>query len=60
MGVESLWNLNLAKGNLIYNGFKNDTSRMVDEARSEDCLYLAIWALLGLQTYTNMEQKSNC
>jgi carboxylesterase type B len=42
--VESLWNLNLTAGNLIYNGFQNDTSGMVGEATSEDCLYLAIWA----------------
>lgn len=42
--VESLWNLNLTHGNLIYNGNQNDSSGMVGEATSEDCLYLAVWA----------------
>jgi acetylcholinesterase len=37
--VESLWNLNLTHGNLIYNGNQNDSSGMVGEATSEDCLY---------------------
>ncbi|KAF2759748.1 fatty acyl-CoA hydrolase [Pseudovirgaria hyperparasitica] len=42
--VESMWNLPLTKGNLIYNGAQNDTSGLVGEATSEDCLYLAVWA----------------
>ncbi|KAL9078110.1 MAG: hypothetical protein Q9157_002965 [Trypethelium eluteriae] len=41
--VTSLWNQNLTKGNLIYNGQQNDSSGLVGEATSEDCLYLAIW-----------------
>ncbi|KAK1483810.1 fumonisin esterase [Colletotrichum abscissum] len=41
--VESMWNLPLTKGNLIYNGAQNDTSGLEGEATSEDCLYLAIW-----------------
>ncbi|KAL0934394.1 chlorogenic acid esterase precursor [Colletotrichum truncatum] len=41
--VESLWNLSLTKGNLIYNGGQNDSSGLVGEATSEDCLYLAVW-----------------
>ncbi|KAL6247783.1 hypothetical protein RBB50_005131 [Rhinocladiella similis] len=42
--VTSLFSLNLTKGNLIYNGNQNDSSGLVGEATSEDCLYLAIWA----------------
>ncbi|EXL65006.1 hypothetical protein FOPG_18750 [Fusarium oxysporum f. sp. conglutinans race 2 54008] len=42
--VESFWNLPLTKGNLIYNGAQNDTSGLVGEATSEDCLHLAIWS----------------
>ncbi|KAH7353573.1 acetylcholinesterase [Plectosphaerella cucumerina] len=41
--VESMWNLPMTKGNLIYNGAQNDTSGLVGEATSEDCLHLAIW-----------------
>ncbi|PSN70045.1 fatty acyl-CoA hydrolase [Corynespora cassiicola Philippines] len=41
--VISLFNTDLTKGNLIYNGFQNDTSGLVGEATSEDCLYLAVW-----------------
>ncbi|KAI9689630.1 MAG: hypothetical protein M1820_010151 [Bogoriella megaspora] len=41
--VTSLFNQNLTKGNLIYNGNQNDSSGLVGEATSEDCLYLAIW-----------------
>lgn len=41
--VTSLWNQNLTKGNLIYNGNQNDSSGLVGEATSEDCLYLALW-----------------
>ncbi|KAF5024814.1 hypothetical protein F66182_3053 [Fusarium sp. NRRL 66182] len=41
--VESFWNLPLTKGNLIYNGAQNDTSGLVGEATSEDCLHLAVW-----------------
>ncbi|KAK6193715.1 hypothetical protein LQW54_012185 [Pestalotiopsis sp. IQ-011] len=41
--VTSLFNTNLTSGNLIYNGFQNDTSGLVGEATSEDCLYLAVW-----------------
>ncbi|KAI9742350.1 MAG: hypothetical protein M1818_003883 [Claussenomyces sp. TS43310] len=41
--VTSLWNQNLTKGNLIYNGNQNDSSGLVGEATSEDCLYLAVW-----------------
>ncbi|KAH6656600.1 acetylcholinesterase [Truncatella angustata] len=41
--VTSLWNQNLTKGNLIYNGRQNDSSGLVGEATSEDCLYLAVW-----------------
>ncbi|KAM0327397.1 hypothetical protein ACHAQA_005683 [Verticillium albo-atrum] len=40
---ESMWNLPLTKGNLVYNGAQNDTSGLVGEATSEDCLYLAVW-----------------
>lgn len=43
-GVESYWNTPLTRGNLIYNGAQNDTSGLVGEATSEDCLYLAIWS----------------
>ncbi|KAH8664677.1 acetylcholinesterase [Xylariales sp. PMI_506] len=42
--VTSLWNQNLTKGNLIYNGNQNDSSGLVGEATSEDCLYLAVWS----------------
>ncbi|KAF6795826.1 chlorogenic acid esterase precursor [Colletotrichum sojae] len=42
--LENLWSLPLTKGNLIYNGAQNDTSGLVGEATSEDCLYLAVWA----------------
>ncbi|KAF4914944.1 putative secreted lipase [Colletotrichum viniferum] len=42
--IESMWSLPLTKGNLIYNGAQNDTSGLVGEATSEDCLHLAIWA----------------
>ncbi|WQF79068.1 Putative carboxylesterase, type B, alpha/Beta hydrolase [Colletotrichum destructivum] len=41
--VESLWNLPLTKGNLIYNGGQSDSSGLVGGATSEDCLYLAVW-----------------
>jgi acetylcholinesterase len=41
--VTSLFNLNYTKGNLIYNGNQNDSSGLVGEATSEDCLYLAVW-----------------
>ncbi|ORY59310.1 acetylcholinesterase [Pseudomassariella vexata] len=41
--VTSMWNVNLTKGNLIYNGNQNDSSGLVGEATSEDCLYLAVW-----------------
>lgn len=41
--VPSLFNTNLTSGNLIYNGYQNDTSGLVGEATSEDCLYVAIW-----------------
>jgi acetylcholinesterase len=41
--VISLFNTDLTKGNLIYNGHQNDTSGLVGEATSEDCLYLAVW-----------------
>lgn len=41
--VTSLWNQDLTKGNLIYNGNQNDSSGLVGEATSEDCLYLAVW-----------------
>ncbi|KAJ7815326.1 acetylcholinesterase [Mycena olivaceomarginata] len=41
--VTSLWNQNLTKGNLIYNGNQNDSSGLVGEATSKDCLYLAVW-----------------
>ncbi|KAF6832945.1 chlorogenic acid esterase precursor [Colletotrichum plurivorum] len=42
--LENLWSLPLTKGNLIYNGAQNDTSGLIGEATSEDCLYLAVWA----------------
>lgn len=42
-GIEAFWNMNLTKGNLIYNGGQNDTSGLVGEATSEDCLHLAVW-----------------
>ncbi|KAJ6618041.1 acetylcholinesterase [Mycena sp. CBHHK59/15] len=42
-GVTSIYNQNLTKGNLIYNGNQNDSSGLVGEATSEDCLYLAVW-----------------
>ncbi|KAJ6588791.1 acetylcholinesterase [Mycena capillaripes] len=41
--VTSIYNQNLTKGNLIYNGNQNDSSGLVSEASSEDCLYLAMW-----------------
>jgi acetylcholinesterase len=41
--VISLFDLPLTKGNLIYNGNQNDTSGLVGEATSEDCLYVAVW-----------------
>ncbi|KIX01040.1 uncharacterized protein Z518_10106 [Rhinocladiella mackenziei CBS 650.93] len=41
--VTSIWNQNLTKGNLINNGNQNDSSGLVGEATSEDCLYLAVW-----------------
>ncbi|MCJ1443434.1 MAG: hypothetical protein MMC23_003932 [Stictis urceolatum] len=41
--VPTLYNTNLTKGNLIYNGNQNDSSGLVGEATSEDCLYLAVW-----------------
>lgn len=41
--VTSFWNSDYTKGNLIYNGNQNDTSGLVGEATSEDCLYLAVW-----------------
>jgi carboxylesterase type B len=41
--VTSLWNQNLTKGNLIYNGNQNGSSGLVGEATSEDSLYLAVW-----------------
>ncbi|KAK6063899.1 chlorogenic acid esterase precursor [Seiridium cupressi] len=41
--VNSFWNSELTKGNLIYNGNQNDSSGLVGEATSEDCLYLAVW-----------------
>ncbi|CAH0052260.1 unnamed protein product [Clonostachys solani] len=45
--VESMWSLPLTKGNLIYNGAQNDSSGLVGEATSEDCLYLSIWQPTG-------------
>ncbi|KAF2218128.1 Alpha/Beta hydrolase protein, partial [Elsinoe ampelina] len=42
-GVDIFWNSNLTKGNLIYNGAQNDTSGLIGEATSEDCLQLAVW-----------------
>jgi acetylcholinesterase len=41
--VPSYYNIDLTKGNLIYNGNQNDTSGLVGEATSEDCLYVAVW-----------------
>ncbi|KAF3019844.1 hypothetical protein E8E14_013329 [Neopestalotiopsis sp. 37M] len=41
--IPSLFNTNLTSGNLIYNGYQNDTSGLVGEATSEDCRYVAIW-----------------
>ncbi|ETS74148.1 hypothetical protein PFICI_14014 [Pestalotiopsis fici W106-1] len=41
--LPSLFNTNLTSGNLIYNGYQNDTSGLVGEATSEDCLYVAVW-----------------
>jgi acetylcholinesterase len=41
--VTSLFNTDLTKGNLIYNGHQNDSSGLVGEATSEDCLYVAVW-----------------
>ncbi|KAL2203371.1 alpha/beta-hydrolase [Sarocladium strictum] len=38
------WASNYTKGNLIYNGAQNDSSGLVAEASSEDCLHLAVWA----------------
>ncbi|KFA73865.1 hypothetical protein S40288_00884 [Stachybotrys chartarum IBT 40288] len=43
----SMWNLNLTQGNLVYNGAQNDTSGLVGEATSEDCLHLAVWTPTG-------------
>lgn len=48
--VISLFDLPLSKGNLIYNGNQNDSSGLVGEATSEDCLYLAIWTPTRLPT----------
>ncbi|KAG7148811.1 Lipase 1 like protein [Verticillium longisporum] len=45
--LESMWNLPLTKGNLVYNGAQNDTSGLVGEATSEDCLHLAVWTPTG-------------
>lgn len=42
--LESMWNIDLTKGNLVYNGAQNDSSGLVGEATSEDCLHLAVWA----------------
>lgn len=41
--VQSIYSGPLTAGNLIYNGNQNDSSGLVGEATSEDCLYLAIW-----------------
>ncbi|PVI01835.1 alpha/beta-hydrolase [Periconia macrospinosa] len=41
--VISLFNIELTRGNLIYNGNQNDTSGLVGEATSEDCLHVAVW-----------------
>ncbi|KAH8180265.1 carboxylesterase family protein [Sarocladium implicatum] len=38
------WASDLTRGNLIYNGAQNDSSGLVSEASSEDCLNLAVWA----------------
>lgn len=38
------WASDFTRGNLIYNGGQNDSSGLVGEASSEDCLYLAVWA----------------
>ncbi|EEY18673.1 acetylcholinesterase [Verticillium alfalfae VaMs.102] len=35
------------QGNLVYNGAQNDTSGLVGEATSEDCLHLAVWTPTG-------------
>jgi carboxylesterase type B len=43
-----LYSTDLTKGNLIYNGFQNDTSGLVGEATSEDCLYVAVWTPMAL------------
>ncbi|KAJ4290191.1 hypothetical protein N0V90_010406 [Kalmusia sp. IMI 367209] len=51
--VESMWNKNLTKGNLIYNGNQNDSSGLVGEATSEDCLYLAVWTPSGAALLSN-------
>lgn len=41
--VPSIYSGRLTEGNLIYNGNQNDSSGLVGEATSEDCLYLAVW-----------------
>jgi carboxylesterase type B len=46
--VESMWNMDITKGNLVYNGAQNDTSGLVGAATSEDCLHLAIWTPTNL------------
>ncbi|TVY49271.1 Cholinesterase [Lachnellula cervina] len=52
--VTSLWNQNLTKGNLIYNGNQNDSSGLVGEATSEDCLYMAIWTPTAASNNTGL------
>lgn len=55
-GVPTFWNGDLTRGNLIYNGAQNDTSGLVGEATSEDCLYLAIWTPTLASNETTAEQ----
>ncbi|TVY88200.1 Acetylcholinesterase [Lachnellula willkommii] len=54
--VTSLWNQNLTKGNLIYNGHQNDSSGLVGEATSEDCLIFGFPNARGL---ANQNQTQN-
>jgi carboxylesterase type B len=35
--------MDITRGNLVYNGAQNDTSGLIGEATSEDCLHLAVW-----------------
>ncbi|KAI1862820.1 uncharacterized protein JN550_009967 [Neoarthrinium moseri] len=52
--IPMFYNINLTKGNTIYNGYQNDSSGLVGEATSEDCLYLAVWTPTAAVPRTNV------